>query len=267
MGDRGRKTRKAQSGAGRRSIIHTGNKKKGEWMGLRINGITSAQTAGRRLGESTERMNRYGSHLSSGSRIASAADDASGLGIAQAMRARERGMSVASRNVQDGLSMLQTASAGMEGVGSALDRMRELAVQAASGSLSAEDRVVLDTEFQANKDEIDRLASETSFNGRRLLDGTGAGTEIQAGVDSGETIDVDLPDATYSDLDSLDLSTASGASAALAEIDAAIEETSAQQGELGAVGNRLEGADRSLQASRVEVARAESRISDAEIAV
>ncbi|QDU70014.1 flagellin [Engelhardtia mirabilis] len=237
-------------------------------MGLRVNTNLFAMTAQRNLSATSERLGGNFSRLSSGLRIASASDDAAGLGVSERMRSQIRGLGQAGRNAQDGISLSQTAEGALNEVSGNLVRMRELAVQAANGTLSAEDRDVLDVEFQALDNEINRVATETEFNGINLLDGSSATTSIQVGLDSGDTIDITNQDARSATLGiaSLDVDSAANASTALAAIDTAIQSVSTARGNLGASSNRLSSSFRSIQTSRENLSAAESRIRDVDVA-
>jgi flagellin len=140
-------------------------------MGLRVNTNIASMTAQRNLASVTSRLQGNFSRLSSGLRIASASDDAAGLGISERMRAQIRSFSAATRNAQDGVSLAQTAEGAMQEISNNLGRMRELAVQAANGTLTTADRAVLDAEYQELITEVDRVAGQTAFNGAKLLDG------------------------------------------------------------------------------------------------
>ena len=143
----------------------------------------------RNEGEMTQAMER----LSTGKRINSAADDAAGLAIASKFSNQIAGLDQAARNANDGISMIQTAEGAYVEVGEMLQRMRQLAVQAASETYTTSDRTALDLEFQALQDEISSIAANTEWNGGKLLDGT-AGTvgtvKIQSGANGGQTVDV-----------------------------------------------------------------------------
>ncbi|QDU70013.1 flagellin [Engelhardtia mirabilis] len=238
-------------------------------MGLRVNTNIFSMTAQRNLGNASDALGGNFSRLSSGLRIASASDDAAGLGISERMRSQIRSLGQNGRNAQDGISLTQTAEGSLNEVSANLIRMRELAVQAANGTLTAEDRDILDVEFQALDDEIDRIATETEFNGIALLDGSTATTSIQVGLDSGDTIDVDNQDARSATLgiDSLDVDSAANASTALAALDTAINSVNTSRGALGAVQNRLSSSYRSIQTSRESLSAAESRIRDVDVAM
>ena len=241
-------------------------------MGLRVNTNVLSLTAQRNLAGTTERLSGNFARLSSGLRIASASDDAAGLGISERMRSQVRSLSQAGRNAQDGVSLVQTAEGALNEVNSNLTRMRELAVQAANGTLNTGDRVALNNEFTELIEEIDRIADQTNFNGIQLLDGSETSIAIQVGTESGETISVSLDDMTEtaSGLNlvggTFDLTTVTNASAALATIDTAIDSVSSTRGGLGASQNRLQSSVRSISSNMENLAAAESRIRDVDVA-
>jgi flagellin len=237
-------------------------------MGLRVNTNVASLTAQRNLAAVTGRLQGNYARLSSGLRIATAADDAAGLGISERMRSQVRSYAVAGRNAQDGVSLAQTAEGALQETSNNLNRMRELAVQAANGTLTTTDRATIDAEFQQLIAEIDRVAGESSFNGVSLLDGSTASIDIQVGVDSGDTVTVDMVDGTAATLgvDALDVTSAANASTALAAIDAAIDNVSTGRGTLGAAQNRLNSAIASIASTRENLAAAESRIRDVDVA-
>lgn len=237
-------------------------------MGLRVNTNVAALTAQRNLGNVTNRLQGNFARLSSGLRISSASDDAAGLGISERMRGQIRSFEVAGRNAQDGVSLAQTAEGALSEVNNNLNRMRELAVQASNGTLSTADRTTLNTEFQALTSEIDRIASQTSFNGVSLLDGTTSSVSIQVGINNSQTISLDLSGTTAQTLSiaSLGVTTASGAGTALAAIDTAIDSVTSARGTLGAAQNRLTSAISSIANTRENLSAAESRIRDVDVA-
>ena len=239
-------------------------------MGLRVNTNSLSLTAQRSLNDVTERLQGNFKRLSSGLRIASAADDAAGLGISERMRAQIRSLGQAGRNANDGISLVQTAEGALNEVNSSLGRMRELAIQAANGTLNTGDRTALDNEFQELITEIDRIADQTDFNGIQLLDGTQSTLDLQVGTEDGETISISLTSMTDTDLAltgaSFDLTSASNASNALATIDAAIDSVTTFRSELGASQNRLNSAVRSIATTQENLSAAESRIRDVDIA-
>ena len=161
-------------------------------MGLRVNTNLFSMTAQRNLGNVSSRLAGNFARLSSGLRIATAADDAAGLGISERMRAQIRSLHQAGRNANDGVSLVQTAEGSLGEVSANLVRMRELAVQASNGTLNTGDRAALDAEFQALVEEIDRVHTQTTFNGVNLFDASTASLSIQVGTESGESIDITL---------------------------------------------------------------------------
>jgi flagellin len=238
-------------------------------MGLRINTNVAALNAQRNLGSVTGRLQGNFSRLSSGLRIATAADDAAGLGISERMRSQIRSFSAASRNAQDGISLTQTAEGALNEVSNVLNRLRELAIQSTNGTLSSTDRATINTESQALLTEIDRISSSTEFNGVNLLDGSSTTAAIQVGINANETIDVGLQNTSASTLtvSSIDLSTSTGANSALANIDSAIDLVNTARGSLGASQNRLQSAYTSIQNTRENLSASESRIRDVDVAM
>jgi flagellin len=238
-------------------------------MGLRVNTNVAAMTAQRNLGAVTGRLQGNFARLSSGLRIATAADDAAGLGISERMRAQIRSFTVAGRNAQDGVSLAQTAEGALQETSNILTRMRELAVQSANGTLTTTDRATLDTEFQALISEVDRIAGQTTFNGVALLDGTATGLSVQVGINASETIAVSLQDATSSTLaiGTLDVTNVTNANSAITAIDSAIDTVSQARGDLGAAQNRLTSTIASITNTRENLSSAESRIRDVDVAL
>jgi len=239
-------------------------------MGLRVNTNVASMNAQRNLFNSSTALSGNFARLSSGLRISSAADDAAGLGISERMRADIRSFSVASRNAQDGVSLVQTAEGALSEVSDILGRMRELSMQSANGTLNAGDRSTLDAEFQQLVSEIDRIANGTEFNGVSLLDGTTTSIGIQVGIGgtTNDVINVSGADATAATLGlgSASISTSSDASSMLATLDTAINSVNSSRGTLGAQQNRLESTLRSLANVRENTSAAESRIRDVDVA-
>lgn len=239
-------------------------------MGLRVNTNVASMNAQRNLFNSSEGLARNYSRLSSGLRIAVAADDAAGLGISERMRSDIRSYAVASRNAQDGISLVQTAEGSLNEVSDILGRMRELSMQSANGTLSDDDRTVLDGEFQQLVEEIDRIALTTSFNGVDLLNGENTGIAIQVGIDGGTSDVITLTPTDVStsvlmiagSISSIDLATGM-----LSSIDNAIDEVNGARGALGAQQNRLDSTLRSLANVRENTSAAESRIRDVDVAL
>jgi len=237
-------------------------------MGLRVNTNVASLTAQRNLGNVTTRLQGNFSRLASGLRIATSADDAAGLGISERMRSQIRSFSVARRNAQDGVSLTQTAEGSLQEVSNILNRMRELSVQAANGTLSTNDRATIDNEFSELVSEVDRIASQTTFNGVQILDGSVATVDLQVGINAGETIAAAMQDVTASTLsiDALQTDTAANASSAITALDTAIGSVNTSRGTLGATQNRLTSTINSIANVRENLSAAESRIRDVDVA-
>lgn len=236
-------------------------------MALRVNTNLFSMTAQKNLSVHSEKLAGSFSKLSSGLRIVSAADDAAGLGISERMRAEIASLNMAQRNAQDGISLVQTAEGALSEVSANLVRMRELAIEASNGTLNTADRASLDAEFGALISEIDRVATETAFNGISLLDNSTTIT-IQVGSGAGETIDISPADLQASTLgiSALSITTSTGASSALASLDSAIDDVVDQRGNFGASQNRLQSAMRSIATATENLSGAESRIRDVDVA-
>jgi flagellin len=244
-------------------------------MGLVINTNIASINAQRNLGRTEDELNSSLAKLSSGLRITAAKDDAAGLAISEKLRAQIRGMSQAERNANDGISLVQTAEGALDQVSNILIRMRELTVQAATGTLGDEERIYLDSEYEKLTDEIDRIASVTEFNGQRLLNGaTSTGISFQVGLsaDIMDRISVSIMNTFASALGSgtfingQTLSTVTGARNAMGVIDAAIQDVSGTRGDLGAAQNRLSTTVKNLATQRENLSAANSRIRDVDVA-
>jgi flagellin len=236
-------------------------------MGLRVNTNIASMTAQRNLGAVTSRLQGNFARLSSGLRIATASDDAAGLGISERMRSQVRSLAVAGRNAQDGVSLVQTAEGAMQEISNNLNRMRELAIQGANGTLTTADRATLDTEYQELIGEIDRIATQTTFNGVNLLNSAST-VSIQVGTQANETITVTFADVTAATLSLTgDVTTAANASSELATLDAAITSVTTARGQMGATQNRMQSAIASIANVRENLAAAESRIRDVDVAL
>jgi flagellin len=233
---------------------------------MRINNNVAAFNAYRNTTASSNGLSKTLEKLSSGFRINRAADDAAGLVISQNLRAQISGLRTATRNVQDGISVVQTAEGALNEVHSMLTRMRELAVQSAnSGTMDADALTAAQAEVDALVDEIDHISDETTFGSIKLLDGSYGGT-FQVSQASGDTVTV-----TISDTDSTALTisglTMSSAGAAITAIDAAITAVSTKRGDLGAMQNRFESMVNNLQVGVENLTASESRIRDADMAL
>lgn len=238
-------------------------------MGLRVNTNIASLTAQRNLSRVTGRLQGNFSRLSSGLRIATAADDAAGLAISERMRSQIRSLGAATRNAQDGISLVQTAEGALSEVSNILGRMRELSVQAANGTLSTADRTTINTEIVALQSEMDRVATTSSFNGINLLNAAST-VSIQVGINAGEVIAVNLSDTQTAALSvnaaSVNTTDVTAAAASLAALDAAIGSVNTIRGSLGASQNRLQSAVSSIMNSKENLSSAESRIRDVDVA-
>src|SRR4051794_618155 len=237
-------------------------------MGLRVNNNIAAFNAYRNLSVTDGQLGKSLEKLSSGLRINRAADDAAGLAISEGLRSQIGGLKVAVRNAQDGISVVQTAEGALTETHSILQRMRDLAVQAANdGALSDDDKAKADAEFTALKSELDDIADKTTFNGTNLLDGSYSSKVFQVGSNAGETLSVSVSSMQASALGaSGSIATASGASAAISAIGDAIGKVSEQRASLGAVQNRLEHKINNLNATVENLTASESRIRDTDMA-
>ena len=235
-----------------------------------INTNLSSITAQRNLTKSQSSLSTSVERLSSGLRINSAKDDAAGLSIATRMDAQVKGMNVAIRNANDGLSMAQTADGALSTAVDALQRMRELALQSANGSNGTTDRANSDAEFQQLSSELTRLSTSTKFNGIAVI-GTGAGTTtFQVGANVGDTLDITTTNlsSTVSTMTSAasDITTAAHATAAVSAIDSALDTINSDRAKLGAAQNRFGYAISNLQISVENQSAAKSRITDTDFA-
>lgn len=236
---------------------------------MRINQNIMAFNAYRNLSTTNNQMGKSLEKLSSGFRINRAADDAAGLVISQGLRAQVSGLKQATRNAQDGISVVQTAEGALSEVHSMLNRMRDLAVQAANtGSNDSAAIAAAQAEVDELALEITRVADTTKFGSRNLLDGTYTATVgvFQVGANSGETISVGVADqdATALGVNAVDLN---NTTAALSAIDGAVGSVSSTRGQLGAVQNRFESVINNLQVTTENLAASESRIRDTDMAL
>ncbi len=235
---------------------------------MRINHNVASLMAQKNVNRSSSAMTQSYARLSSGLRITRAADDAAGLGVSENLRADIASSKVAMRNTNDGISVVQIAEGALGESHSILTRMRELAMESASETLGDDERAYLQTEFDAIRDEISRLAEVTEFNGTNLLDGSTTAMNVQVGIHDGHTIGITLEGMSAGNLaiDTLTVSTAAGASSALASIDTAISSVSSHRASLGAAQNRLSHAYSNLEVSVENMTAAESQIRDVDFA-
>ncbi len=236
-------------------------------MGLRINTNIAALNASRVLRRSTLDLNKTLEQLSSGLRINRAADDAAGLAIAEGFRSQVLGTGVAQRNVQDGISLVQTAEGALSETTNILQRMRELAVQAANGTQSGNNRLAIQGEINQLIEQITSIAEDTEFNGVAVLNTT-SGIIIQAGIYSGQTLTLSMSSATAAALGVSNLSVVSMtlAASAISVIDEALKTVNTMRANLGAYQNRLEFTMNTLAIQQENASSAESAIRDADIA-
>lgn len=244
-------------------------------MGFRIMTNTSSVTGQRHLRNTRRLLDQSLERLASGYRINKAGDDAAGLAISEKLRAKIRGLQVAQRNANDGISLVQVAEGGLNEVQNILVRMRELGVQSASDTIGPRERVYLDNEYQALKSEVDRIANGTDFNGTNLLDGTGGTLDIQVNTGGDNILGVDRIsyDASRADANTdkigiadLSISDKDGAQKSLAKVDAALDYISSLRGDLGAMQNRLISTINNIGISVENLSAANSRIKDVDIA-
>jgi flagellin len=241
-------------------------------MGLSVYNNVEAMNAHRLLSNTNAQLSKSMERLSSGLRINRAADDAAGLAVSEGMRSQIRGMNVASRNAQDGVSMVQVADGALSNVGDMLQRVRDLAVQASNGTLTDQQRGNLDTEVQQVLTEIGKTGTDTEFNGLKILAGSVAtaasAVTLQVGANASQNIAFVIATVSASDLgiSGIAVSTAASASAAIASLDAAINTVTTNRANLGAIQNRLESTISRLGMTSENVQAAESRIRDADMA-
>ncbi|MEZ4290968.1 MAG: flagellin [Myxococcota bacterium] len=238
-------------------------------MGLRVNSNTASINAQRNLSNTTNSLQRSLQRLSSGLRITRASDDAAGLAISENFRADVRSLTQAQRNANDGISLLQIAEGALNEVSGLLIRQRELAIQAANGTLGQEERDTINNEVQDLIAEIDRISSVTQFNGTQVLNTTAA-TTFQIGVDNSanDRISVSVSAAAAAiGVGNVTVSTMTNARSALSAIDSAISTVASLRASFGTVQNRLESAIRSIAMAVENTAAAESRIRDVDFAL
>ncbi len=241
-------------------------------MAMSVNTNVSSLTAQHQLSKTQKALGGSFERLSSGLRIAKAADDAAGLGVAENLDTVSRSSRVAMRNSNDGISVIATAEGATNEVSDILKRMRELAVQSSSETLASTERDYIQDEFEQLTAEVDRLAQVTEFNGIALTEGTNATLAVQVGVHgtSNDQIDITLGDLTAStlgvDTAGVDLSSATSAASAIATLDSALDTVNGYRSDYGSVQNRLGSALNAMEAYHTNLESAESRIRDADFA-
>ena len=242
-------------------------------MGLRINTNVASLNAQRNLGSTRINMNKSLEKLSSGQRINRAGDDAAGLAISENLKAQIKGLGQAERNAEDGISLVQIAEGALGEVSNIMIRLRELSVQAASDTIGGTERKFLNVEFEQLTSEIDRIANSTEFNRVPLLNGTGAVFDIQIGTRNDPISDRLTFDASSADVNvaALGLNLASvsdkiSAQNSLTSIDQAIISVSGIRADFGALQNRLQSTVNNIQTSIENLASANSRVRDTDVA-
>jgi len=242
-------------------------------MGLRIATNTTAINAQRQMSNTRANLDKALERLASGSRINHAGDDAAGLAISENLRAQVRGIRQAKRNALDGVSLIQVSEGGLNEVSNMLIRLRELGIQSASDTISDTERQFVDREFQSLKQEIDRIANITQFNGTPLLNGKSGIFEIQVGTKNNPILDRVVYNGERSDasLDALKLggesvATKQGSQLSLSVIDDALIRVNSIRADLGAMQNRLQSTINNLSISDENLSSANSRIRDTDMA-
>ena len=250
-------------------------------MAIRIFNNTASVNAQRNLDINSSRLSKSIERISSGIRINKGADDAAGLAISEGLRSDIRALRQATRNANDGMSLVNVAEGALNEQSGILIRLRELASQAATGTVGSTERASIQLEFNALRQELTRIANTTEFNGIGLIDGSLASsvastnhTLIQIGIDNtansrldlNSTLALDAVTAKNLGLDILSVSASAEALTALASIESAIASVTASRGKVGAIQNRLQRSVSSLSISTENLQAAESAIRDADIA-
>ncbi len=242
-------------------------------MGMRITTNIASINAQRTLAKSQNEIQKSMAQIASGSRITKAADDAAGLGISEMLKSQIRSYGQASRNANDGISMVQVAEGGLGETSNILTRMRELAIQGSSDTVADTERRYINTEVGQLKEEVQRIAKTNRYGKTNLLDGTAQNFDIQVGINNTQVEDrisfmASQMDATTNSLgiSDLDFSTKDGSQSMLMVIDAAQEKVNGFRANIGAIQNRLQSATENLAIQHENLSSANSRIRDADIA-
>jgi flagellin len=242
-------------------------------MGLRIATNIASQSVQKNLKEVSNAGNAELEKLSSGKRITKASDDAAGLAIATNLEAQTKGLRQATRNANDGISLVQTAEGGLAETSNILVRLRELTIQAASDTVGETERGFLNKEFGQLTKEVDRISESTTFNGAQLLNGKGKGQmDFQVGAFAGEQnkiqFDSSETDASASSIgiSGMSISDKGDALDAISGIDAAIEKVSGQRADLGSIQSRLGSTVKNLETQTINQDSARSVIQDVDVA-
>jgi flagellin len=245
-----------------------------------INHNMSAMYANRQLGVTQSEMAKNMEKLSSGQRINRAGDDASGLAVSEKLRGQVRGLNQASKNIENGVSFIQTTEGYLQETQDILHRVRELSVQSSNGVYSSEDRMQIQVEVSQLVDEINRIASHAQFNGMNMLTGRFAkgGTQVmqlQVGANMDQSKQIFIGTMTAQSLglkgaqgttEMISLSTPESANKAIGTLDSALKVVSKQRADLGAYQNRFEMAAKGIDVAAENLTAAESRIRDTDMA-
>lgn len=231
----------------------------------------TAMNANRQLGITTGAQAKATEKLSSGYKINRAGDDAAGLSISEKMRSQIRGLNKASTNAEDGVSLIQTAEGALNEAHAILQRMNELATQAANDTNTSDDRTAISKEMTALQSELNRIASTTQFNTMNLLNGEFSGKNLQVGALNGQKIQISIREMNASALDigaaaDICVSTFTRAGSTMSRVQEAIKKVSEQRSALGAIQNRLEHTIANLDTTSENTQAAESRIRDTDMA-
>lgn len=234
---------------------------------MRINTNISAMQANTSMAKNSALAGKSMEKLSTGLAINKAGDNAAGLAVSEKMRAQIRGMEQADKNVQDGISMVQTAEGALGEAGDIVQRMRELAVQAGNDTLNGSDREKIATEIGQLQEEIEKIAIETKFNGNALLDGKKTDFTIQAGAtDETRTVSMEDLSSIADSLSKLTVDNVSNAQSSIKALDTALDSINEARANLGAMQNRLEATSSNLSTNVENLSSAESRIRDVNVA-
>ncbi len=242
-------------------------------MGLRIATNVASQNVQKNLKEISSVGNSQLEKLSSGKRITKASDDAAGLAIATNLEAQTKGLRQATRNANDGVSLIQTAEGGLNETSNILIRLRELTIQAASDTVGETERGFLDKEYQQLTKEVDRIAQSTTFNGTQLLNGEGKGSmDFQVGAFAGEQNRITFESSeTNSSSSAIGISGTAIASkddalSSITSVDEAIEKVSGHRATLGSIQSRLQSTIKNLEVQTINQDSARSVIQDVDVA-
>jgi len=239
-------------------------------MAFSIRTNVASLNAQKNLFNNTNQLEKAMSSLSSGMRITKASDDAAGLGVSVSLEAQIRSYQQAGRNAQDGLSMVQTAEAGLNEVSNILTRMREISVESAGGGLTNSQREFLDLESEEMKLELNRLSTEIKFNDKNLLNGSLTTLGFQVGAQTSDMITVDFTNIKVSEtalgIDGDDIKTQGAAQTAITNLDTAIQNVSEYRANLGASANRFTTAVNTIANAVENLSAANSRVRDADVA-